>query len=113
MNLFSSIPATLPNEITETLVQAKNVRIERIVSQGHASPPDFWYDQEEGEFVLLIQGAARLQFEEEVVEVEAGDWISNLDELHLAKLEGRFATIGVPASVGIFRCRPPPRTCRT
>ena len=74
-NLLSSIPATLPNEITETLVQAKSVRIERIVSHGHASPPDFWYDQEENEFVALIQGAARLRFEDSVVEMKAGDWI--------------------------------------
>jgi cupin 2 domain-containing protein len=74
-NLLSSIPATLPNEITETLVQAKSVRIERIVSHGHASPPDFWYDQEENEFVALIQGAARIRFEDSVVEMKAGDWI--------------------------------------
>lgn len=74
-NLLSSIPATLPNEITETLVQAKSARIERIVSHGHASPPDFWYDQEENEFVALIQGAARLRFEDSVVEMKAGDWI--------------------------------------
>lgn len=74
-NLLSSLPATLPDELTDTLVQAKHVRIERIVSQGHASPPDFWYDQEENEFVLLVQGAARLRFEDSVVEMKAGDWI--------------------------------------
>lgn len=74
-NLLSSISATLPQELTETLVKTKNIRIERIISHGHASPPDFWYDQEENEFVLLVQGAARLQFEPEVVEMKAGDWI--------------------------------------
>lgn len=75
-NLLSSIPAALPNELTETLVQSKNVRIERIVSFGHASSPDFWYDQAENEWVLLLQGAARLRFENEVVEMKAGDWIN-------------------------------------
>lgn len=75
MNIFSSIPADLPNELTETLVQANHVRIERIVSQGHASPEGFWYDQEENEFVLLIQGKARLRFEDSVVEMKPGDWI--------------------------------------
>lgn len=74
-NLLSSLPSTLPGEITETLVQAKHVRIERIVSEGHASPPGFWYDQEESEFVLLVQGAARLQFENSVLEMKPGDWI--------------------------------------
>jgi cupin 2 domain-containing protein len=69
MNLLSTLPTTLSDEITETLVQAKHVRIERIVSQDHASPPDFWYDQDENEFVLLMQGAARLRFEDSVVEM--------------------------------------------
>ena|SRR5687768_2029107 len=76
MNIFSSLPAALPDELTETLVQAKHVRIERIVSQGHVSPEGFWYDQTENEFVLLIHGAARLRFDDEVVEMAAGDWIN-------------------------------------
>src|SRR6476620_5695635 len=74
-NLFASIPATLPDELTETLVHAKQLRIERIVSQGHASPPDFWYAQPDHEFVLLVQGAARLVFEDEAVELKPGDWL--------------------------------------
>lgn len=75
MNLLASIPASLPQELTETLVRAKNLRIERIVSYGHASPLDFWYDENENEWVLLIQGASRLRFEDEEVEMKAGDWI--------------------------------------
>ena len=48
-------------------------RIERIVSQGHASPEDFWYDQDQDEWVLVLKGAARLRFEgEEPVEMEPG-----------------------------------------
>lgn len=74
-NLLSSLPANLPDELTETLVQARHVRIERIVSQGHASPPDFWYDQHESEFVLLLQGAARLRFEDSEIEMKTGDWL--------------------------------------
>jgi cupin 2 domain-containing protein len=75
-NLFSSLPASRPDEITETLVQAKHVRIERIVSEGHASPPEFWYDQAENEWVLLLQGAARLRFENELVEMKVGDFLN-------------------------------------
>ena len=44
-SMFSDIPTVLPGELTETLVQTKGVRIERIVSHGHASPDGFWYDQ--------------------------------------------------------------------
>lgn len=74
-NLLSSIPIALPEELTETLVQAEYVRIERIVSEGHVSPPEFWYDQDENEFVLLVQGASRLRFEDSVLEMKAGDWL--------------------------------------
>src|SRR5262245_31311480 len=75
-NLFTSLPDLLPGEITDVLVQARRLRIERIVSQGQSSPAGFWYDQEENGFVLLVQGAARLRFEDELVELKAGDWIN-------------------------------------
>lgn len=52
-------------------------RIERIVSQGHASPPGFWYDQPEDEWVLVLQGAGTIAFAEEGSEVTlcAGDYL--------------------------------------
>lgn len=68
--------APLADELTELLVGAGQVRIERIVSQGHVSPPDFWYDQDEHEFVLLVQGAARLRFEDGTVDLTPGDWLN-------------------------------------
>lgn len=53
------------------------MRIERIVSTGQASPPGFWYDQADDEFVVLLSGAARLQFEEGDVtlDMKPGDWV--------------------------------------
>jgi cupin 2 domain-containing protein len=72
-NLLADIPASLPEEIVQTLLSTTNVRIERIVSHGHVSPKDFWYDQEMHEWVLLMSGAARLRFEgEEPIEMTAG-----------------------------------------
>lgn len=61
-NILKEIPSDQSQELIETLWGNRRIRIERIVSQGHASPPDFWYDQDENEFILLIQGSARLQF---------------------------------------------------
>lgn len=46
-NLFTDLPANLPDEIFSTLLDAHNLRIERIVSHGHASPEGFWYDQDQ------------------------------------------------------------------
>jgi cupin 2 domain-containing protein len=62
-NLFDGIPAELPEELVETLLDTPGIRVERIVSMGHASPEGFWYDQEAHEWVLLLTGAARLRFE--------------------------------------------------
>ena len=62
-SFFENIPAELPKELFETLVAADRVRIERIISRGQASPEGFWYDQEENEFVVLLQGSAGLRME--------------------------------------------------
>ena len=60
-NLLSALRDAFAREVAEVLVQASHMRVERIVSQGQSSPEGFWYDQGENEFVLLVQGAARLQ----------------------------------------------------
>lgn len=76
-NIFSSIPADLPEEWTTLLCEADGVRIERIVSRGHRSPPDFWYDQDTHEWVLVLKGRASLAFEGQVepVNMNAGDYL--------------------------------------
>ncbi len=74
-NLFAGVPDDLPDELVETLVASGSVRIERIVSQGHVSPEGFWYDQPQPEWVVVLRGAARLRFEDRVVEMKPGDWI--------------------------------------
>lgn len=43
-NLFTDPPTILPDELLTTLLEAANIRIERIVSHGHVSPEGFWYD---------------------------------------------------------------------
>lgn len=74
-NLLGAIPTELPEELNEILVIRQDVRIERIVSRGHTSPADFWYDQEDYEWVLVLAGRARLLFEadRQLVELGAGD----------------------------------------
>jgi cupin 2 domain-containing protein len=76
-NLFEAIPAELPEELVTTLHAAGPLRIERIVSQGHASPPGFWYDQPTGEWVLVVEGSAAVQFEgqAEPVELRRGSYL--------------------------------------
>ena len=75
-NLFEDLPATLPAELFQSLLTAPNLRIERIVSKGHASERNSWYDQEQHEWVLLMQGAARLQFEDRSLDLRPGDYVN-------------------------------------
>jgi cupin 2 domain-containing protein len=74
MNLFDTTNQRLPDELVSTLVNRPGLRIERIVSQGHNSPNGFWYDQDEHEWVVLLQGAATLRYEESIVALRPGDW---------------------------------------
>lgn len=74
-NLFADIPPSLPEELFETILSKPKVRIERIISQGQSSPEGFWYDQDQSEFVVLLQGAARLRFEDEEIEMKPGSFI--------------------------------------
>ncbi len=57
LNIFEDIPPTLPEELIDVLAATGPLRIERIVSMGHASPEGFWYDQESDEWVLLVRGS--------------------------------------------------------
>lgn len=64
-NLLAVLPCTAAQEQCSDLLTRPGLRIERIVSTGQASPPGFWYDQAQGEWVLVLAGAARLRFEDE------------------------------------------------
>ena len=75
-NLFAEIPTHLPDEVFTPLLATPDVRIERIVSQGHISPDGFWYEQDQHEWVILLQGRARLQFEEQTIEMNPGDFVN-------------------------------------
>ncbi len=76
-SLLAQLPKELPDELITTLLSGPALRIERIVSRGHVSPPGFWYDQAEHEFVLLIQGCARIQFTgSDEVTLQSGAWLN-------------------------------------
>lgn len=76
-NIFTGIPEQLPGELIEPLVNSNRVRVERIVSLGHASPDNFWYDQETDEWVIVLTGEAKLQIEGEASarRLKRGDYV--------------------------------------
>ena len=71
MNIFDLTQLPKDEELTDILIKNDNVRIERIVSAGQTSD---WYDQEESELVVLLQGDAVIEYENgETVEMHKGD----------------------------------------
>jgi cupin 2 domain-containing protein len=77
-SLLENLPADLPEELCTTILQAAGLRVERIVSQGHASAAGFWYDQDENEWVLVLEGSAAVQFEGDAqpVELRRGSYLT-------------------------------------
>ena len=73
INLLSALPQPETGEVFEDLLRLGSVRIERIVSS--ATPEPVLYDQPQDEWVLLLQGNARLWIDCEVVALGAGDCI--------------------------------------
>lgn len=77
-SLFANLPrSTMQNEQFSELLARPGLRIVRIVSTGQCSPPDFWYAQPEGEWVAVLQGEAKLRFEDEddARHLQPGDFV--------------------------------------
>ena len=76
-NLFdiSQFDLSAKEEIVHSLISHRLVRIERIISYGQIS--NEWYDQQEDEWVVLLQGNGTLIFEEEQQEIsmEKGSYL--------------------------------------
>jgi len=76
-NIMSAIPDNLPEELFELVYQRGKVRIERILSKGHMTPVGQWYDQAWDEWILLVQGQAKIMYQqnEHAIHLLAGDYL--------------------------------------
>jgi len=75
-NIFQTLPDTTNEEIIEEIINSGNCRIERIVSEGQKSPENFWYKQEENEFVILLKGSAVIEFSDNTeTALSEGDYL--------------------------------------
>ncbi len=75
MNLLKDLPDDLSKEVFDDILNHKQLRIERIVSTGQRTPEGDWYDQEDHEWVLILQGAGELTYEDgSVIHLEVGDY---------------------------------------
>ncbi|EMI41403.1 cupin domain-containing protein [Rhodopirellula sp. SWK7] len=76
-NLLAPPTVTGSEEVVQTIDQSSHTRIERIISNGQCSPPGFWYDQDEHEWVTVISGQAMIRFDdhgdESTIHLKPGD----------------------------------------
>jgi len=76
-NIFDNILSNIPEEIIESLIDSNGIKVECIISKGHISPKEFWYDQDKNKFVILLKRSAKLLFEnDEQIILSEGDYIS-------------------------------------
>jgi len=76
-NLFENIPSSIKTEKFEDILNMPNLRIERIISSGQSSPETGWYDQDENEWVIVVEGKAVLEFEESgAITLNKGDHLN-------------------------------------
>ncbi len=63
-------------EYFETLARGKGLRVERIVSQGQVTAEGVWYDQDQDEWVAVLEGSARLLWNDgREINLDAGDHV--------------------------------------
>ena len=76
-NIFESIPGVLHSEVFEVLAEGGDVKVERIVSRGHASPDRGWYDQDKNEWVMVLRGKAVIAFpDKQSITLGEGDYLN-------------------------------------
>ena len=77
MDNIYTLPSQLPKEeLFETILSSSNILLERIVSVGHSTPLGEWYDQPLDEWVVLLQGHARLSYQDgSSVDLIQGDYL--------------------------------------
>ena len=76
-NIFNLIPDDLEKEDFKELLGTENIRIERIISKGHTSPENGWYDQKENEWVIVLKGSGTILYEDgSEINLKTGDYIN-------------------------------------
>ncbi len=78
MNLFhiDKLPNCGGEEIFESLLESKTLKIKRIISTGQVTPHLAWYNQPVNEWVVLLQGTAEIEFEDGKLErFSAGEYL--------------------------------------
>jgi cupin 2 domain-containing protein len=63
-SFLDNIPIESSDEIFETIVTNEKVKIQRIISYGQITKDYYWYDQDEDEFVMILEGDAKIKYDD-------------------------------------------------
>ncbi|MCX6157127.1 MAG: cupin domain-containing protein [Ignavibacteriae bacterium] len=77
-NFFNSINLKSNKEKFTELIKGRSFTAEKIVSNGFKSPDNKWMSEVNDEWVMLLKGSAKLEFEFEVgdvINLKAGDYL--------------------------------------
>ena len=75
-NIFDLPTELPPEEFLETLLAKENIRIEKIISTGQITPLGSWYDQEQNEWLIVLQGEGELGYEDgSRIKLTRGDYL--------------------------------------
>ena len=76
-NIFTNIPKQMNGEIFENIISKDSIKIQKIISKGDTTPKNKWYDQEDDEWVIIMQGEAILSFENQKdIKLKTGEYIN-------------------------------------
>lgn len=76
-NIFSQFPTQLNEEVFSDLLKTDTVRIEKIISKGHSSPETGWYDQDEHEWVIVLEGNGIVEYDNgQRFDLKKGDYLN-------------------------------------
>lgn len=79
-NIFE-LPEQLPGEeLFETLFETSwhndQISFKRIISTGQTTPEGEWYDQEQNEWLIVLQGSGELSYEDNSrIKLTTGDYL--------------------------------------
>ena len=74
MKNIYNYPENISEEIFEEIIQGNTFKMERIVSPYLPKGDSKWYNQEENEYVVILQGEAKIELvNSEVITLNKGD----------------------------------------
>lgn len=75
-NIFELPDKLSSQELVDSLLDNDRVLIERIVSTGQITPEGEWYDQEQNEWLIVLQGEGELSYvDNSHIKLTTGDYL--------------------------------------